>query len=193
MGLKVPKPPDDYGYGNDCGQCFPAGKTPNYVFARFWDVDACPTYPAAPNGWPFILKQQAIDPCAYIGDLEFRGNLWRCIFTIDVSEIELFIVNPAFDHYFYGRDAACTVVFPVNLDECVHWCGVNGRAIVTVVIDHIIILLTSCYHFVTLPGTLYERWEVGIDHWVYRLANVTDKTNCLFLIDDEDTVPPWDV
>lgn len=192
MGLKVPDPPDDYGYGDDCPACWAAGKTPNYVFIRFWDVAACGANPAPPNGWPFICKQLPLQACKFTGTLEFGGFTWQAIYIAWSGEIELIRTDFPSLSYFWKVGGACCRVFPVNDNTCPAWGGENGRALVTYIIDHIIILLTSCYHFVTLPGTLYERWEVGIDHWVYRLANVRDKTNCLFLIDDEETVPPWD-
>lgn len=198
MGLKVPKPPPDYGYGDDCLDCWPAGKTPNYVFVRFWDITACPTRPKPPNGMPFICKQNPAFPCLYEGEFVFEGITWMAFYNSWIfnpaghqCDLQLWPDVPGGNVYFYSLIGACSVDFD-NVLTCVggFW-GEGGHAHVTIYIDPIIIALTSCYHFATIPGVLYEHEDCGMDHAWYKLNHRIDKTNVLIYLDKEHVISPW--
>ena len=199
MGLIPPDPPPDYGPGNDCSHCWEPGHTPNYVFIRFWDITACPGSPAAPNGIAFVCAQVAVSPCTFRGDITFRGNTWRAEFVAAhmpvatwISSIQLSVLGLGLTAFFAEDATPCNEIFENPYTVCPAWGGGGGRAIVEVFDTAIIIGLTNHYHFCTNPGVRYEKWKVGIDHSVFRLANVNGHTNCLFLIDREDFVimPP---
>lgn len=188
MGLIPPVPPPDYGPGDDCIQCYAPGHTPNHVFMKFSSVDACPGNPDPPNGQTFACAQDLINPCLFSGSLTSGGNTWVASYVMSVAEAQLSLSGAPAKIYFYASENPCALKFPTNENTCVFWDGEHGSCEVKVTEAAIIIGLTNHYHFVTPPGTRYEFFACGIDHWNYRLANIHGKTNCLFLIDDEDFV-----
>lgn len=192
MGLKIPDLPDDYGAGDDCLACHAAGKTPNYVFARFWDVVPCPGKPNIPNGYPFVCKQIPGHPCEYSGDIEFEGITWRAYYDMHApigmghrAEISLGQAVPPGVAAFFSWTDDCGRYFDTNMQACPGDGGEGGRAIVTVYIDPIIIALTSEYHFVTIPGFLYDFADCGMDHRWYRICHKIDHTNIMIYLDLE--------
>lgn len=198
MGLEVPDIPDDYGYGDDCLHCWPAGKTPNYVFIRFWDITPCPGIPAPPNGYCFVCKQDPLKPCRFFGTLDFNGLTWLAQWVswawpgVDpISEIQLNAQDVLFSASFYEEGIPCQQDYAVNFCTCPGWGGTGGHAHVTVYVDPIIIALTSEYHFVTTPGVLYEFDDCGMDHRWYRLCHKIDHTNIMILLDVEELELPW--
>lgn len=194
MGLEVPDVPDDYGYGDDCIHCWPAGKTPLYVFVRFWDIETCPGCPTPPNGYTFVCKQDPVVPCRFVGQLTFGGWTWQAIwlcwakpFEDDISEITITAEGSPCASPFWQEGAPCQQDYDNFYVDCAGIKGgKNGHAHVTVYIDPIIIFLTSHYHLVTAPGVRYEYFAAGMDHAVYRLASKFDHTNVMFLIDKEE-------
>lgn len=199
MGLKPPDPPDDYGPGLNCTSCYEPGKTPNYVFVRFWGIVACAARPNPPNGYTFVCAQDPLHPCWFTGQLDFRGHTWEAFFQLSVmgpggiqSFLELTIPGSGWNAFFACDGAECDRAFDTPYTVCPGWSGSGGIGAVLVFSAAIIIGLTSHYHFVTSPKTRYENFEVGIDHSVFRLANHTGPSNCLFLIEHEEFVimPP---
>lgn len=195
MGLKIPPVPDDFGIGDDCLACHPAGQTPNYVFITFVDITPCPGEPNIPNGYTFICKQSPIAPCEYQGDLMFQGNLWRAYYDSDVpwgderrAEISVGIQPPAKAAAFFGRELGCASAFLHNFQVCPGSYGTGGRAYVNVFSNWIILSLLNQYHFYPIPGILYEYADCGMDHQWYRICHKRDHTNIMILLDVEDIV-----
>jgi len=186
MGLKIPPRPPDYGAGDDCLACWPAGKTPNYAFIRFWDIEACPGFGDPPNGYCFVSKQDPVFPCLFVGELHFAGYLWRATYLATFSTVQLVTWTPGLLNYFYAEEIPCSQSFPTNLNVCPFFAGESGHCHVTVIIDPIIIALTSGYHFATIPGILYDNFDVGMDHAIYRIAHTNDKTNVMIYLDKEE-------
>lgn len=210
MGEKIPDDPDDYVKGLDCLCCFDLGKTPKYLFIRFWDITACIGNPKPPNGYTFIAVQHYAHGCAYEGELDFGGSTWRvnlnlCVWYIDkmVSTITLGIVGSEVPAYFEEHTTPCTMDFMTNSLTCPDWGGEGGHAHVEIFGPPIIILLCSGFPtihpflphgfgFVTQPKRLYEMKEVGMDHTLVRIATKFDKTRIYFYIDNEDLPPHTD-
>ncbi|GAI59157.1 unnamed protein product [marine sediment metagenome] len=72
MGQRQDK--DEIVYGDDCVGCFPAGKTPKYVYARFSQIEKCPDpMRVPPNDRVFKLTQNAYSPCNWF----YQGSTWR--------------------------------------------------------------------------------------------------------------------
>lgn len=195
MGHKIPDPPYDYGVGDDCLACHEAGKTPLRVFIRFWDIVTCPGSADPPNGYTFICTQNWEIPCLFEGTIEFGGGLWSCVYWQNIwlvdawyADIELVRLAPFQNSSFYGAEGACSVDFPTNLNACPGWSGEGGRAHVFTYTDPIIIALTGQYHLVPRDGMLWDKWQVGMDHAIYRLARPQDKTNVMVLLDKEEIV-----
>lgn len=206
MGLIPPKPPPDYGPGPDCLACHAPGRTPNYVFVRFWNIVQCSGCEAPPNGYTFICKQEVGFPCRYSGTLEFGGGTWLAQYVAHIfhggvwkSTLQLTRVAGACPAHFADEGAPCAVEFLTPYTSCPTWGGTGGTGHVLVYTAVIIITLTNCLHFCTLQGVRYEHFQCGMDHHIFRLANVNGKTNCLFYIDEEDVEvpdlsahpPPW--
>lgn len=192
MGLKIPELPDDFEIGNDCLACWPSGSTPLVIYARFWDVEACPGCDRPPLGIPFVLTQSLTLPCLFEGLLNYKGHTWSCVYWLDVNfegerhaTIDIHQTMPVQTASFFGVGAPCDQAFDNEFTECNGWSGKNGRCIATIYSDPIIILLTSGYHFVTRPGIFYEKQDVGMDHAIYRIAHTDDHTNVMILLDKE--------
>lgn len=197
MGLKIPPLPDDYGAGLDCLDCHPAGKAPNYVFVRFWDITACPGKADPPNGYTFICAQDPLTPCNYLGELDFGGVHWHCYYhscfrlgAFVYSELILDSIGEGWPSHFGERTDPCTVDFSNPYTTCPGWGGGGGHAHVQVFVPPIIIALTSHLHFVTQPKPLYEIQDVGMDHQLVHLASRYDKTNVLIYIDSQEVTYP---
>lgn len=197
MGERIPEPPDDYGVGDDCLHCFAAGKTPNYLFVRFWNVTPCSGKPNIPNGYCFTCAQVPSQPCQFIGDRDFEGVTWRAYLDMHAAfggghraEISLGQAVPPGVAAFFGWTTDCGMDFDTNLQSCPGDGGEGGRAIVTIYIDPIIIALTSAGGLVTRPGILYDYFHVDDPFVVYHIAHTHDRTNVLFLIDRDNFPPP---
>lgn len=198
MGLPVPDLPDDYGFGVDCPACHEADETPNYVFVTFTGITTCPGKPLVPNNQPIACKQIPLTPCLWIGYLYHHGRNWRAVYRASIPDNGGFFAfcalhawDPPGDTAFYGPGAECDLEFD-NVNTCVGGHGgEGGSAIVTSYIDPIIIALTSCYHFATIPGVLHEKMDVGMDHAIYKLNHRSDKTNVLIYLDKEELELPW--
>lgn len=193
MGLRLPPIPDDYGVGDDCLKCHPAGKSPNYVFVRFWDIIPCGANPAPPNGRTFICAKDPFKSCRYYGELDFGGYAWQCHYHSAVwtprgwfGDIQLNSPDTPQPLFYFEEKAICSVSFNANLNTCPPHGGTDGHAHVQVFIPVIIILLTSHYHFVTFDDPLYEIQDVGMDHKLVHLAHRNSKTNVLIYLDDEE-------
>lgn len=193
MGLKIPDLPDDYGVGRDCEACYDPGKTPNFVFIRFWDIEACPGNPPPPNGRTFICAQDPVIDCKFMGEIDFGGLKWRVTYMmvtlwgeLVVSSINLGDVGAIYPAYFNEVGGPCAVDFMANDMLCPDAGGEGGHGHVQVIVPIIIITLTSGYHFVTTPNFLYEMQDVGMDHKLVHLADRNGKTNVLIYIDEED-------
>ncbi len=192
MGLIPPIPPPDYGPGDDCLVCFAPGHTPNYVFIRFWDIVPCWEHPDPPNGYTFICKQHDVNPCVFIGFLEFGGHTWEARWDPLESGLRLWKTDPPGLFYFRGFVDPCVQDFPTNMFTCPDNDAEGGHGHVDVFTTAVIIGFTSHYHLVTVPGVRYEHFECGIAHSCWRLAAKFDHTNILVLLDDQDFViyPP---
>lgn len=192
MGLTPPTPPPDYGPGDDCLVCYAPGHTPNYCFIRFWDIESCGFAPDPPNGCCFVCKQNAINPCVFIGELEFGGETWEARWDAWESGLRLWMTSAPSWFVFRCLEDACVQDFPTNEFECNGKEYFGGHGHVDIFTTAIIIGFTHHYHFVTVPGVKYEHFKCGIDHSCWRLAAKHDHTNILILLDEEDFViqPP---
>lgn len=186
MGSKVPPLPPDFGVGDNCLACWSTGKTPNYVFIRFWDISPCPGEAPPPNGYPFICKQFEHDACQFDGTLEFGGKTWIVFFHALYGQLYLYLDEPGYPYYFYADGDACALDFVNQLDPCPNFAGEGGRAHITIYTDPILIALTTSYGFCTVPGILYDSFDVTSPNAVYHIAHTGDKTNVLFLIDKDE-------
>lgn len=77
MGQPMPDIPIEY--GDDCLICFPSGKTPKYVYARFSLIYRCTGIGKEaclipPNDRVFKLTQQVGFPCSW----RYLGGTWEC-------------------------------------------------------------------------------------------------------------------
>lgn len=196
MGNPIPPQPPDAGFGDDCLRCHAAGKTPNYVFIRFWDIVPCGANPPPPNGMTFICAQDPGTPCYYRGDLNFGGINYQCHYNMATwqagiwyAELQLNSPDTPQPLYFWQLTDMCAVDFSINNNTCPPNAGTGGHAHVQVFVPPIIILLTTHYHFVTTDHPLYEIQEVGMDHKLVHLADRNGKTNCLFYIDTQELEP----
>ncbi|MBA7658502.1 hypothetical protein ES703_66458 [subsurface metagenome] len=208
MGLKIPPIPDDYNVGRDCEACFEPGKTPNYVFIRFWDIEPCLGNPPPPNGYTFICAQDPAIDCKFMGELDFGGLKWRVTYIMAtlwgeevVSSINLGDVGAIYPAYFNEVGGPCAVDFMANDMLCPDGGGEGGHAHVQVIIPMLIIILSTGassipvsgdpgYGFLPLDGLLYEQQDVGMDHKLIHLAHRNGKTNVLIYVDDEDVPYP---
>lgn len=198
MGLKLPPLPDDYGFGDDCLGCWDEGKTPSHLFAVFYDVTDCDGCPPSPMGRTFLLTQDEFDSCLFFGSLDYEGVTWWCYYHSHYetgngprSNISLYGEISPCSASFYDEAAACTRNFLNNHYHCNGIVGgENGEAHVIVMSHPIIRALTSEYHFVTLPGFLYEFDDCGMDHRWYRICHKKDHTNIMILLDVEDLELP---
>lgn len=195
MGLLPPEPPDDYGPGDDCTECFESGQTPNYIFVQFHGVVACSTNPVPPNGVVILCEQNPLKPCEFLGQFTWRGNSWECLYQMNVlgpggdqSFLELVVMGLGLTAYFAADGSPCDIEFPTSYTACPAWGGAGGHGHVRSFSGAVIIGLTHHYHFVTVPGVRYEVDEVGIDHYQMRLATHFDHTNVLMLIEKEEFV-----
>lgn len=193
MGLRIPPPPG-HGVGADCLACFAPDKTPKYVFVRAWGTAVCPDCQPPANGYLFICEQDPLDPCKWWGQREIGGNTWQAAYFANTwsagkfqSEVQVLDLDGPCDQMFRGVADPCNRLFDNELDcEVGYTLATGGVCLVTVFIDPIIILLTSGYHFCTIPGILYDKFEVGMDHAIYRIAHRSDKTNVMIYLDKEE-------
>lgn len=91
MGQRQDK--DEIVYGDDCVGCFPAGKTPKYVYVRLSLVEKCPDPRLVPpNDRVFKLTQDAYNPC----DWFYQGSTWRVEFQCapDPAFVWLSVMDP---------------------------------------------------------------------------------------------------
>lgn len=195
MGHRIPDPPYDFGVGDDCLACHAAGKTPLRVYVRFWDIVTCPGFDPPPLGYTFILTQDVGTPCSFSGNRQFPDGLWGCGYWMNINlfgqwyaDIMLWRMNPYQVDSFYAAIAPCSVDFSDNLCTCPAWAGTGGRAHVFTYADPIIIALTGQYHLVPRDGMLWDKWRVGMDHAIYRMARPQDHTNVMVLLDKEEIV-----
>jgi len=113
MGLDL----DDITYGNDCGVCFPAGKTPKYLYASIGGMSyintAAPAGPKPPNG---ICKlTQTIDPCTWYYD----GSNFTVGFSVQpgtLSSAGIFLKAPAGQCFAGTIFTPCIYIIPNQLN-----------------------------------------------------------------------------
>lgn len=187
--------------GDDCPACTPdvwlPGKTPTIITIYFRNLDACPGNPIPPNDYGFKVPQ--IAPCAWqLIDAPWYGHTWSIHYVTNIDDLETFLeltqtdVAPAVTYFRYQNAPMCQpsesggIIGP-NVATCaLGQAAEGGEANLYWQPDDIPRILTCSYHMQPLAGTLFERTPCGIDHQIIRLANRSDKTNILILIDNED-------
>lgn len=98
-------------YGSDCAQCWSAGLTPKYLYARFALVtkrtdhipDVCSI---PPNDVVFKLTQDPGEPCAWFYD----QGLWTVRFdlvNLGIGNTEFTLDDTIGNHYFHNRSDTC--------------------------------------------------------------------------------------
>lgn len=170
MGIPL-DPPE---YGNDCLACFPAGKTPKYVYATFTNIIGGDEYvpgisPIPPNG---TYKMEQANGCSWEYEdanviCEYRASI------VGISGIEL-EQKVAACIAFGAEDDPCTYAFeqddnPVGLIYCAGEVQVafvenpgNPYALRTIA-DLISLPLDSC--------VLAEFWPLTRYTWVPMFAS----------------------
>ena len=127
MGLPAGPTEPPYEYGDDCNnlipELWPAGQVPKYITAIFTGIELCPLFigtPAdpIPNDEPFILTQDAINPCRW-----FRLDVsWSIEFIYSAGPPEktyLTLLNRALINLaFLGWDIDITKTAWPNLATC---------------------------------------------------------------------------
>lgn len=191
MGLKVPDDTDYIIGGRQCNACTPElwapGMTSKYVWAIFFDIEACPGHVEPPNNHVFKLEQSPIDACTWNFEGDKKGVAWRVQWSafqgwLLLDHIDDHAVHP----YFESVRAQCATYWDVNVRNCVNSGGHKGRGVVGIMEDNLIHSLTMDYHFVPRDRTFYERQDDGIDHVCVRLACRKYSSNILIYIDYED-------
>ena len=137
MGQRMPDEPIEY--GTDCLACFPADKTPKFVYVRFALVEICPgildpNCITPPNDRLFKLAQVNGYPCQF----RYDTDPWHIFWTFSAgspakSSIHLRDWSDAV--YFAALPDACLpegTVIHNDLVGCVlHDCARAGIAVVT--------------------------------------------------------------
>lgn len=137
MGQRMPDEPIEY--GNNCSSCFALGKTPKYVYARFFLLEGCtygwvpPCHPP-PNDRLFKLTQTAISNCLW----RYEQSGWKVDFRAwypPISGAYLQLFDDDGYNYFSDQHTGC-------IDEGFVWtngflsctgssCAHSGIAVVT--------------------------------------------------------------
>lgn len=109
MGHRMADEPIDY--GNDCGACFAAGKTPEFVYARFSLVKICdphtpPVCKVPPNDRVFKLTQDPLDHCSWV----YNQSGWIVLFHVNwgvPAKSFLTLQDSIGNLYFYNVTDSC--------------------------------------------------------------------------------------
>jgi len=140
MGIPLPSPEIDT--GTDCAACtgpdklWDAGKTPEFVYATFHNLNACPNFSGIlPNGMSFKCAQEPGRPCWW----RHQGSVWYVSFYAKIpaeNQSELLLVYvPDNKLAFQARDEHCRFEFygysNLILNCTTNVCATDGIGVVS--------------------------------------------------------------
>lgn len=186
--MGIPVEPIEYGFDcTACLSCFPPGKTPKYVTARFSNIIKCGPgpLPEPPNNQNFILTQTGIyAPCEWSNYKHGETPEWKVYYYAGWGGDDRSVLGmgytpmpcPVFNAY---TEEQCATGFPWNFIYCPDNFYGEGMGVVSFTADPAPEILTETMGFHPGINNLYEKTPTIADLADYRIANKLDKTNIL--------------
>lgn len=170
--------PPDTEYGDDCGVCFPADKTPLFMIAYFFDVLDCdPLFPPGHGSIPTVmhLEQDPGVPCRWWGgDI----NKWHATYFASVGgKSVLVLMYGNITYFLHEINALCQTDF-INQAAC-DWVlqyGHGGTGLVTPFPDPDIAATADLINFDFSGESRAEFERPESDRSWAMLANIEEST-----------------